>query len=208
MVPVSKLELTLVCLIFLPIFPCWPPETQIFKNGFDFPILRQKITLFANFQRNRKMFIFCFVGTDGDAEAERVKSICDTKDTRYKVSFHSQAELGTINDPLCSINDGIEDTEHFLLLCHAYDEDRRDLLNSVNSILQHHGLTNLSNQKFTPNHPVWPRKVIFRFKKKNSRGIWISMLDFMVTGLLCISMLLMASSCNLCLLIVNFIWIK
>ena len=33
-----------------------------------------------------------------------------------------------------------------MLLCHAYDEDRRDLLNSVNAILQLHGLTNLSNR--------------------------------------------------------------
>ena len=37
----------------------------------------------------------------------------------------------TLN-PLCLINDGIEDTEHFLLLCHAYDIHRRDLLDSVN----------------------------------------------------------------------------
>ena len=43
-------------------------------------------------------------------------------------------------------NDGIEDTEHFLLLCHAYGEDRRDLLNSVHAILRPHGLTNLSNE--------------------------------------------------------------
>ena len=36
----------------------------------------------------------------------------------------------TLNS-FCPTNDGIEDTGHFLLLCHAYDEDRRDLLNSV-----------------------------------------------------------------------------
>ena len=47
---------------------------------------------------------------------------------------------------MCPINDGIEDTEHFLLLCHAYDEARRDLLNSVNAILQTYGLTNLTNK--------------------------------------------------------------
>ena len=47
---------------------------------------------------------------------------------------------------MCPINDGVEDTEHFLLLCHAYDEVRRDLLNSVDAILRPHGLTNLSNE--------------------------------------------------------------
>ena len=35
----------------------------------------------------------------------------------------------TLNS-VCSINEGIEDTGHFVLLCHAYDDDRRDLLNS------------------------------------------------------------------------------
>ena len=40
----------------------------------------------------------------------------------------------------------MEDTEHFLLLCHAYDEGRCDLLNSVDAILRPHGLTNLSNE--------------------------------------------------------------
>ena len=51
----------------------------------------------------------------------------------------------TLN-PLCPINDGIEDTEHFLLLCHAYDTDRRSLLSCVNAILRPHGLVNLSNE--------------------------------------------------------------
>ncbi len=49
-------------------------------------------------------------------------------------------------DPMCSINDGIEDTEHYLLFCHLYVVCRRDLLNSVNAILHQHGLSNLSNK--------------------------------------------------------------
>ena len=43
---------------------------------------------------------------------------------------------------LCLINDGIEDTEHFLLLCSAHDIHRRDFLDSVNTILRPHGLFN------------------------------------------------------------------
>ena len=49
-------------------------------------------------------------------------------------------------------NDGVEDTEHFLLLCHSYSEPRSDLLNSVNAILLPHGFSSLSNEdllKFT-----------------------------------------------------------
>ena len=48
--------------------------------------------------------------------------------------------------PLCPINDGIEDTEHFLLLCQEYDDIRRDLLSSVDAILRPHELANPSNK--------------------------------------------------------------
>lgn len=48
---------------------------------------------------------------------------------------------------MCPISDGIEDAEHFLLLCHAYDSIRCDLLDSVNAILQPNGLSNLSLQE-------------------------------------------------------------
>ncbi len=64
-----------------------------------------------------------------------------------KLNFHKfKHNFNDTFSPMCPINDGIEDTEHFLLLCHAYDEARRDLLNSVNAILQTHGLTNVTNK--------------------------------------------------------------
>ena len=49
-------------------------------------------------------------------------------------------------DPMCSIHDGIEDTEHFLLFCHLYDVQKHDLLGRVNTILLTKGLSNLSNE--------------------------------------------------------------
>ena len=51
----------------------------------------------------------------------------------------------TVN-PMCSINDGFEDTEHFLLLCHSYDAQRQDLLDTINPILEPQDLSNLSNK--------------------------------------------------------------
>ena len=65
-----------------------------------------------------------------------------------KLNFHKFKHnfRDTVN-PLCLISDGIEDTEHFLLLCRAYDIHRRDLLDSVNAILRPHGLSNLSNKE-------------------------------------------------------------
>ena len=64
-----------------------------------------------------------------------------------KLNFHKfKHNFSDTLNPLCPINDGIEDNEHFLLLFHAYDEDIRDLLNSVDTILRRHGLTNLSTE--------------------------------------------------------------
>ena len=40
--------------------------------------------------------------------------------------------------PMCPAHDGIEDTEHFLL-CHSFEENRRNLLAGVNDILKAHG---------------------------------------------------------------------
>ena len=64
-----------------------------------------------------------------------------------KLNFHKFKHnfRDTVN-PLCPANDGVEDTEHFLLLCHSYNELRFDLLNSVNAILLPHGFSSLSNE--------------------------------------------------------------
>ena len=40
---------------------------------------------------------------------------------------------------MCSINDGIEDTEHFLLLCNSFTEHRRNLLAGVSNVLEAYG---------------------------------------------------------------------
>ena len=43
-------------------------------------------------------------------------------------------------------NYGIEDTEHFLLLCPYFEAPRRDLLAGVSALLRPLGHTNLSNE--------------------------------------------------------------
>ena len=50
---------------------------------------------------------------------------------------------------MCPSNDGIEDTEHFLLLCPSFDLQRQDLLAGVLAILRPFGLDNLSNKVLT-----------------------------------------------------------
>ena len=54
-----------------------------------------------------------------------------------KLNFHKFKHnfRDTIN-PMCSTNDGIEDTEHFVLLCPAFDIQRRDLLTGVSELLR------------------------------------------------------------------------
>ena len=50
---------------------------------------------------------------------------------------------------MCPSNDGIEDAEHFLLLCPSFDAQRRDLLAGVFDVLRPFGLSNLSNKVLT-----------------------------------------------------------
>ena len=52
-------------------------------------------------------------------------------------------------DQMCPSNDGIEDTEHFLLLCPSFDLQQRDRLAGVLAILRPFGHNNLSNKVLT-----------------------------------------------------------
>ncbi len=60
---------------------------------------------------------------------------------KFKHNFRDSLDL------LCSTNDGVEDTEHYLLLCHTYNESRINFLSSVNAISLPHGFINLSNDE-------------------------------------------------------------
>ena len=54
-----------------------------------------------------------------------------------KLKFHKfRHNFRDTIDPLCPTNDGIEDTEHFLLLCPSFDIQRRDLLAGVSELLR------------------------------------------------------------------------
>ena len=67
-----------------------------------------------------------------------------------KLNFHKfQHNFRDTLNPMCPSNDGIEDTEHFLLLCPSFDLQRRDLLAGVLAILRPFGYNNLSNMVLT-----------------------------------------------------------
>ena len=66
-----------------------------------------------------------------------------------RIKFHKfKHNFNDTTNPLCPINDGVEDREHYFLLCHMYDDIRRDLLNGLNAVLLPHGIGNLSNDEF------------------------------------------------------------
>ena len=51
---------------------------------------------------------------------------------------------------MCPTNDGVEDTEHFLLLCLSFDDQRRDLLAGIEELLRPFvQIANLSNDALT-----------------------------------------------------------
>ena len=54
----------------------------------------------------------------------------------------------TIN-PMCPSNDGIESTEHFLLLCPSFEVQSRNLLAGVFALLRPFGYIDLSNEVLT-----------------------------------------------------------
>ena len=54
-----------------------------------------------------------------------------------KLNFHKfKPNFKDTVNPMCPTNDGIEDTEHFLLLCSSFDVQRRHLLAEVSPFLQ------------------------------------------------------------------------
>ena len=51
---------------------------------------------------------------------------------------------------MCPTSDGIEDTEHFLLLCPSFDVQRQNLLAGIVELLRPYvQITNLSNHSLT-----------------------------------------------------------
>ena len=65
-----------------------------------------------------------------------------------RLNFHKfMHNFSDTTNPLCPINDGVEDREHYFLLCDKYDDIRRGLLNGVNAVLLPYGMGNLSNDE-------------------------------------------------------------
>ena len=63
-----------------------------------------------------------------------------------KLNFHKfKHNFRDTMNQMCPSNDGIEDTEHFSLLCPSFEESRRGLLADVSSLLQPLEYANLSN---------------------------------------------------------------
>ena len=73
--------------------------------------------------------------------------LCQLRVGLSKLNYHKFEHnfRDTIN-PLCPSNDGIEDTEHFLLLCPSFAVPRRDLLTGILALLRPYGYVNNSNE--------------------------------------------------------------
>ena len=63
---------------------------------------------------------------------------------RYKFDHN----FGDTIDPMCSVNDVVEDVTHFLLSCHLYTHNRIDLLYSVVSRITETNVADLENEAF------------------------------------------------------------
>ena len=64
-----------------------------------------------------------------------------------KLNYHKfNHSFRDTTNPMCPTNDGIEDTEHFLLLCPSFAAQRRNLLAGIRALLLPHGYVNLANE--------------------------------------------------------------
>ena len=68
-----------------------------------------------------------------------------------KLNFHKfKHNFRNAINPMCLTSDGIEDTEHFLLLCPSFDAHRRDLLAGIAELIRPFiQITDLSNDSLT-----------------------------------------------------------
>ena len=58
-----------------------------------------------------------------------------------KLNFHKfQHNFRDTINPMCPSNDGIEDTEHFLLLCPSFGVQRTDLLAGIYTLVRPYGM--------------------------------------------------------------------
>ena len=64
-----------------------------------------------------------------------------------KLNYHKfKHNFKDTTNPMCPTNDGIEDTEHFLLLCPCFDVQRQDLLAGIYALVRPLGYVNLANE--------------------------------------------------------------
>ena len=69
---------------------------------------------------------------------------------RLWLCFHKfKHNFGDSINRMCPINDGIETTEHLLLLCQTFEAERRNLLARVFELLQPYAYANFSNGVLT-----------------------------------------------------------
>ena len=78
---------------------------------------------------------------------------------------YTKYAIDTVN-PMCLINDGIENTEHFLLQCHTHNGQRRDLINAINDVLHSHDILNLPDQALVRIMLYGDKRFSFTQKKK------------------------------------------
>ena len=63
-----------------------------------------------------------------------------------KLNFHKfQHNFRDTINPMCPSNDGIEDTQHFLLLCPSFSVQRTDPLAGIYTLVRPYGYANLAN---------------------------------------------------------------
>ena len=95
------------------------------------------------------------------------------------LSFHKlRHNFNDTLNPLCPMNDGIEDTGHFLLHCHLFYLERNTILTRVRPELLLHSILDLSNEELVAINLYGDERLPF----ESNRIINKATLDFILSS--------------------------
>ena len=119
-------------------------RTETFKSSF-YPGIRLAPS-FGVFKKKLLSIIRPLVKSFGIQDPTGLSYLSQLRVGLSKLNFHQlKYNFRDTLNPMCPTNDGIEGTEHFLLLCTSFVEPRKDLLAGRFALLRPYEYTDLQN---------------------------------------------------------------
>ena len=109
----------------------WDGLDSEIRESPSLSIFKKKLLLKIKPIRNS---VYSIYNTEGISYLAQLRIVLSKRN--YHKFIHNFADAVSQR---CPANDGIEDTEHFLLLYHSFDDNRRSLLTGANKVFKADG---------------------------------------------------------------------